>query len=576
MRNHEHALVCSDGEVQVVETSEGKEIKRRLQDVNAQLEHEWQRAESLASQLGTERDILQITMENTEAQLAYLDRDFNFLLVNRAYEESCGHTRRELLGHNHFDFFPNEENQAIFEHARDSAEAVEFKAKPFRFADQPWRGTTYWDWTLTPTKDSSGQVKGLVFSLVDVTDTIRIQQFDESLRSISDLIHSTLDADKMIRRVVVEAANSLPCETTGVLLRDGDGWVVRCTHGFGDDVRDGVRLRDEEVPVAMMAEQSKEPVIVAEVQDDPRTRDTMGKNFGISSMMNVPLIARDTVVGVLGFHCHAEPVAFSPAQVAFAAKLGSTLSLALENARLYEQQRRIAQTLQMSLTRPVPDVSPIEIGLAYGSAFEMALVGGDFYDVFEVEDDKLSVLIGDVSGKGIEAAGLTETIRSSVRSLSYIDPSPAFVLTRVNAMLAREIPEDMFASAALLVIDRRSGEIRATSAGHPAPIIRGAACGYAELTQGMLLGVTDEAYLESRMRLRPGDTLLLYTDGILEARNGDGLFGEVRLLKTVAAHPKRHPQALVNAVLDQAAAFAEGKLEDDVALLALRFRKSSG
>ena len=123
----------------------------------------------MASELERERDILRTLMENTGAQLAYLDAKFNFVQVNHAYVQGCGHPREELIGRNHFDLFPDPENQAIFERVRDTRQPMCFRAKPFEFADQPERGITYWDWTLVPVLDAAGSVEGLVLSLADVT-----------------------------------------------------------------------------------------------------------------------------------------------------------------------------------------------------------------------------------------------------------------------------------------------------------------------------------------------------------------------------------------------------------------------
>ncbi len=123
----------------------------------------------LTEYLQEEKDILETVMKNTETHLAYLNNDFNFVMVNPTYAEGSGHTTEELIGKNHFDLFPNKENEAVFRRVRDSGKAVEFHAKPFVYADQPERGVTYWDWTLAPIKDHAGKVKGLVLSLVDIT-----------------------------------------------------------------------------------------------------------------------------------------------------------------------------------------------------------------------------------------------------------------------------------------------------------------------------------------------------------------------------------------------------------------------
>ncbi len=136
--------------------SERKTSEIALADVNAKLERE--------------RDILQAVMNGAKnSHLVYLDRDFNFVRVNDAYAQTCGYRPDEMIGRNHFELFPNAENEAIFTRVRDSGEPVHYHDKAFEFPDHPERGLTYWDWTLAPVKDPFGQVVGLVFSLFDTT-----------------------------------------------------------------------------------------------------------------------------------------------------------------------------------------------------------------------------------------------------------------------------------------------------------------------------------------------------------------------------------------------------------------------
>lgn len=118
-------------------------------------------------------DVARALAECSPTHLAYLDGEFRFVFVNDAYVKGSGHSREELLGRNHFEVFPNTENEAIFRRVRDSGQPACFVAKPFEYADQPWRGVTYWDWTLTPVKDRAGRVKGLAFSLTDVTSRVQ-------------------------------------------------------------------------------------------------------------------------------------------------------------------------------------------------------------------------------------------------------------------------------------------------------------------------------------------------------------------------------------------------------------------
>ena len=123
-------------------------------------------------------------MDNTHAHLAYLDEDLNFLRVNNAYIKGSGFSREALLGKNHFQLFPNEENEKIFRSVVQTGKPVFFHAKPFENKELPESGITYWDWSLVPTRDENGAVNGLVFSLLDVTELedIQMQLEDEKER----------------------------------------------------------------------------------------------------------------------------------------------------------------------------------------------------------------------------------------------------------------------------------------------------------------------------------------------------------------------------------------------------------
>ena len=193
----------------------------------AQMPGEWQTVEDLVRNLEQERQILQTIMENTPAQLAYLDPEFNFVRVNAAYAEGSGHSKEELIGRNHFDLFPNPENQAIFEGVRDIGQPVSYQARPFEYPDQPERGTTYWDWTLVPVNDEAGGVQGLVISLADVTERVRARHERERLlaeareqhRQAEEASRESESANRLLQALI----ETMPI---GVVVADGDGTLV--------------------------------------------------------------------------------------------------------------------------------------------------------------------------------------------------------------------------------------------------------------------------------------------------------------------------------------------------------------
>jgi PAS domain S-box-containing protein len=137
-----------------------------------------------------ERDMLQQVMNGAKnSHLVYLDRDFNFVRVNETYARTCGYKPEEMIGKNHFALYPHAENEAIFKHVRDSGEMVSYHDKPFTFPDQPERGVTYWDWTLTPLKDAAENVTGLVLSLFETTERKRAEaEVIQNQRTFSELV----------------------------------------------------------------------------------------------------------------------------------------------------------------------------------------------------------------------------------------------------------------------------------------------------------------------------------------------------------------------------------------------------
>ena len=193
------------------------ERERLLEQVQAQQA----RLAGLARDLQGERDILTTIMENTRTQLAYLNPDFEFVRVNSAYAAGSGHAVQALLGKNHFSLFPDAENQAIFEHVRNTGQPVEYKAKPFDFPHQLERGTTYWDWTLVPVKDPKGAVLGMVISLSDVTEQKRAE---EVLRTARDeLQHRVREATAELRAVVATLeAEIIERERAEAMLRESE------------------------------------------------------------------------------------------------------------------------------------------------------------------------------------------------------------------------------------------------------------------------------------------------------------------------------------------------------------------
>jgi serine phosphatase RsbU (regulator of sigma subunit) len=247
----------------------------------------------------------------------------------------------------------------------------------------------------------------------------------------------------------------------------------------------------------------------------------------------------------------------------------------VDSARLHRQRSAIARTLQQSLLPPLlPEIAGIETAALYRAAGEGTDVGGDFYDLFSVAEDEWIAVIGDVCGKGAEAAAVTALARYTIRTAAVRRRSPAAILRWLNDAMLRQQLDGRFCTIACVHLDMARPEIRATVAcgGHPPALLRRADGTIEEIgPAGTLLGlVADPQLQDERIGLAAGDVLVLYTDGITEARAPD------RVLEQAALHGAlcgvQPPTA--QRIVEQLAALAVGKEgtppRDDIAVLALR------
>ena len=245
-------------------------------------------------------------------------------------------------------------------------------------------------------------------------------------------------------------------------------------------------------------------------------------------------------------------------------------ALAEENERLYRQQLDIAENLQAAFLHIPSELGPVRLGHLYRSATEAARVGGDFYDVFEVKEGKIALLMGDVAGHGIEAARTATLVKDVVHAFIHQTLRTHEVLRRTNTLLIeKELPG--YVTLFLGILDTETGELRYSSAGHPDMLVRRASAEIEHLGAGSSpLGIyADAVWKPSAVELQADDLLVLFTDGVIEARHDGELFGEKRLETLVKS--KRIPaERLPDVILDQVLAFSEGMLQDDLAILTLR------
>ena len=396
-------------------------------------------------------------------------------------------------------------------------------------------------------------------------------RFGKTLAAVDGLVHSSLEFDEIVQVALREGAAALGAESCGLSLHeDGEKrFRVAYVHDLPAD-RVGVLIPDEQDTHGVLAMLTGQTQAIHDTSADPRVVRELMAAWNIRSVICAPLTVRGKAIGVVYYNYHSAAHHFGAMEIDFLSRLAASVSTALGNARLYEAQRNVAVTLQEHFVHSLPAIEGIGLAEMSLPAAREELIGGDFRDVVRLPDGRVLALIGDVMGKGIAAAGLTETIRGAVRTAAISAPSPDAVLDTVNRLLLLDDEHRQLATALLVIVDPLTGRGSMASAGHPPPVhITSSRCLLLELENGMPLGAMEQSFPLSDFALAPGDTLVLYTDGLTDARRDGELFGEDRLLAALASCPERSPQPLVDGIRAEITAFADD-LRDDIQVLVLR------
>lgn len=423
--------------------------------------------------------------------------------------------------------------------------------------------------TASLVRDGKGEPIALVCIIKDITAQRHAAELSNTLNHINEAIHSTLDFDQIMQTVVSEAGKALG-SAAGILMLEDNYWVVKHVHGLPDDLV-GMVFTAEEARGAELAAKTKKPVVSNDALNDERLDPEVMREYKIQSLLVAPLIAKKRVIGALYFSHHSAPIPFRDPEVDFASKLAAAVSLAIENSRLYDTEHKIANTLQEALLKMPETIKGIEFSHLYRSATEAAKVGGDFYDIFELENNRVGIIIGDVSGKGVGAASFTSLVKNCVKAYSHHDDSPASAIAKTNEIIGKTSFYSMFVTIFFGILDVGSGQLTYCNAGHPPPVIKRKSGKTIILEHGWpaIGALTGLKFSDSGTLLEKGDILFAYTDGITEARLTDQFFGEGRLIDLVKdAEPKAIKQ-LSQIVFQEVINFTGGVLTDDLALLAI-------
>jgi serine phosphatase RsbU (regulator of sigma subunit) len=404
----------------------------------------------------------------------------------------------------------------------------------------------------------------------------RLRALYDISRSFTESV-SLADAFSAVVRTIVEELD-VDAAVLRVPHERGDSLVPAATHVRDERLAEPLRrilsLPQPVTPVQPTAYRAGEVVVL-----DAETARALGPAHEPlipfleqgSTAAVIPLATHDRILGTLTLLSLRVEQPIGAETLAAALSIAGPTALALDNARLQQQRKEFTEAMQSALLpRSEPTVPGLEVGAVYTPSTRVE-VGGDVYDFLELPDGRLAVVLGDVTGHGIDAAADMAMAKFVFRSLAREHSEPGDFLAAANEIVLGEIAAGKFITLLYLTVDPGSGELACASAGHPPPrVVRPGAAPEAIEVSGLALGVEGgQRYETARLRLEPGATVVLYTDGLPEARRAGELYGEQRLDAAILASIAQPPRQLAEALVADCRAFA-GELGDDLAVVVIQ------
>ncbi|MFK0218430.1 SpoIIE family protein phosphatase [Streptomyces vinaceus] len=535
--------------------------------------------------------------------IAILDTQLRFLQVNPALEAMNGLPESAHVGRRLTQLLPEVNAEDMEEAMRQvllTGEPVLDRRRSGRTPAEPSRDRV-WSCSYVRVEDPGGRPIGVIASLLDITEQQRDHTEAEAgrrrlalLSEASARIGASLELERTAQELadlaVPQLADAATVDVLDTLARGDEP---------GPGLAGGVALRrlgkaplTGSAVIGILAPlgrtlvfpaaapyttalAARRPFLIAHL--DEQTVASAARHtskpaqllpVGVHSFMMAPLIARDLVLGVATFYRTSPAGPFGPDDVTLAGELAARAAISIDNARLYHREHETAVVLQRSmLPQHITPPPGIEVAHRYLPASDVNEIGGDWYDVLRLPGGKAALLIGDVMGHGIAAAAVMGRLSASVRALARLDLAPEALMHQLEATLD-DLADPMIATFLYAVIDPVSGRCRITRAGHPPPATVGpdGTVRLLDLPPGTPLGVGGTAYSTTDLDLAPGSLLVMYTDGLVEARGSDI---DVRLaeLARLLAEPSASLDQLCDSLITQ---LVPASADDDIALLIAR------
>jgi serine phosphatase RsbU (regulator of sigma subunit)/HAMP domain-containing protein len=393
----------------------------------------------------------------------------------------------------------------------------------------------------------------------------------ETIFRISHAVGSSLQSRVVLNRVLDVVQKILSADAVMLMTYDAQRKLIRVPMARGilhRDMLDATFRPGEDVPGRVF--ETREPERFDRISRADTGLLNAAARQGLESLLVVPLLARGRSIGVLAAFSRTE-AAFTADDLDLLRTFASQAALAIDTAEMFSREHHVASVLKESIqpTR-VPRVPGIETAQVYLPAGAEADIGGDYYDLFTSSDGRVVAAIGDVCGKGVAAATKTSMIKYSVRGMVAAGLEPARIMRELNRMLAATGDATNIVTLWLGYVDLDTMSIVYANGGHPPALLLHAEDGSIErlATTGALLGaVPDADWAQHTVSIAQGDTLLLYTDGVTEARNGARFFGEGRVRRCLRAGGSA--EAIVQRLFSMVQRFSAGDVRDDAAILAV-------
>lgn len=438
---------------------------------------------------------------------------------------------------------------------------------------------------------ATGRMLLAVNVLENITEVKRAQLAESFMAQASRVLASSMDYGETLRRVARLAVPTL-ADWCAIHLVGSDGELVQVAVHHTDPAKVALAERLDRLQRRAPRDAGAIPEVIrtgsprvySSIDPDAlaaHARDAehlqMLQAIGATAVIIVPLLSAVQAIGAITLVSSESLRRLTLSDVALAERLGRRAGTAVENARLYTERARIAHTLQRALLpERLPELPGAAVAARYHAAGELNEVGGDFYDVVRRDHGGWMLMIGDVIGKGARAAGVTALARHTLRASSMAGSSPAEMLRALHRALREQPAGADMCTVCLVDVTCLTGRARLTVAlaGHPPPLLIDPNGKVVQIGRpGTVLGVIDPIQVrESELDLDRGQTLLLYTDGLIDAGRGGSPLGERGLLELVRSAAGLPLDSLLERIESDALARAEGGLRDDTALLAMRLR----